>query len=147
MRMKRLRILLLMCSFMSITAQAADGYINEYITQSKSVAKEQRNPLDVVINVRVPKKVTSIEGAVIFLLERSGYTLAKGQNAPRAQSVLLKQTLPNVHRKWDHVELQDALMTLGQPAYQLIVDHVHRSIAYTLRVDYMEYDNDAVVSQ
>lgn len=97
---------------------------------------EQVNPLLVVIDVRVPPDFTTVEDVAGYLLTRSGYRLAAASAQGLKVRQMLHQSIPEVQRHLGPMTLQDALLTLGGPAFRLLVDPVHRLVAYDLSPQY-----------
>lgn len=93
---------------------------------------DQLNPLKVVIQTRIPQSVTTVGETVNFLLVRSGFTLAEGGVLSEEAMTLLQLPLPQVHRQIGPMTLDNALQTLGGGAFELVVDPVHRKVAYEL---------------
>ena len=67
-----------------------------------------------------------------FLLARSGYVLAEDSVLSKEAKALLRLPLPHIHRKIGPMTLDRALHTLSGDAFELVVDPVHRKIAYEL---------------
>lgn len=93
---------------------------------------DQLNPLKVVIRTRVPQSINSVGQTVEFLLARSGYVLADASVLSEEAKVLLDLPLPAIHRTIGPMTLDRALNTLSGEAFELIVDPVHRKVAFEL---------------
>lgn len=93
---------------------------------------DQLNPLKVVIKTRIPGSVETVGQSVGFLLARSGYVLADEEVLSNEVKTLLSLPLPQIHRDIGPMTLDQALHTLSGEAFELIVDPVHRKIAYEL---------------
>lgn len=93
---------------------------------------DQLNPLKVVIRTRVPQSINSVGQTVEFLLARSGYVLADQSVLSDEAKVLLDLPLPAIHRTIGPMTLDRALNTLSGEAFELIVDPVHRKVAFEL---------------
>jgi conjugative transfer region protein (TIGR03748 family) len=93
---------------------------------------DQLNPLKVVIKTRIPQSVTTIRETVQFLLARSGYALAGNDVLSYEAQSLLELPLPYVHRNIGPMTLDRVLHTLSGESFELVVDPVHRKIAYEL---------------
>jgi type IV pili sensor histidine kinase/response regulator len=93
---------------------------------------EQINPLLTLIDVRLPHDILTVEQAVEYLLQRSGYHLGQdGASNSNARDMLV-QVIPDVHRHLGPMTLQDALITLSGPPFRLLVDPVNRQVAFEL---------------
>jgi len=95
----------------------------------------QQNPLRVVIDTRLPQEVVTVEDAIHFLLERSGYHLADNRVLTREAQILMNHELPMVQRKIGPMTLDRALGLLGGDAFELVVDPINRKIAYVASRD------------
>lgn len=93
---------------------------------------DQLNPLKVVIKTRIPQSVETVGQTVEFLLARSGYVLADKTVLSEEAKTLLSLPLPQVHRNIGPMTLDKALHTLSGDAFELVVDPVHRKVAYEL---------------
>lgn len=91
---------------------------------------EQVNPLLVVIDVHLPVGVDTISNAAEYLLVRSGYHLAEYPSHSAKARGLFEKHIPDVQRHLGPMTLRDALLTLGGPAFRLLVDPVNRLVAY-----------------
>ena len=98
---------------------------------------DQRNPLKVVIRTEIPQSAETVGETVNFLLIRSGYVLADPSVLSEEAKVLLSLPLPQVHRNLGPMTLDRALKTLAGEAFELVVDPVHRKVAYALSSDIM----------
>jgi type IV pili sensor histidine kinase/response regulator len=93
---------------------------------------DQLNPLKVVIKTTIPQSVDTVGETVKFLLARSGYVLAEDSVLSKEAKALLSLPLPQIHRNIGPMTLDRALLTLSGEAFELVVDPVHRKIAYEL---------------
>lgn len=93
---------------------------------------DQLNPLKVVIRTKIPQSISSVGQTIEFLLVRSGYMLADVLVLSTEARVLLDLPLPQIHREIGPMTLDKALATLAGSAFELIVDPVHRKVAFEL---------------
>lgn len=93
---------------------------------------DQLNPLKVVIRTRIPQSITTVGETVEFLLVRSGYGLADASVLSEEAKALLSLPLPQIHRTIGPMSLDKALQTLSGEAFALVVDPVHRIVAFEL---------------
>lgn len=99
----------------------------------KNVAPaDQLNPLKVVIKTRIPQTVKTVREATEFLLVRSGYVIADESVLSEEAKVVLGHELPAIHRRMGPMTLDVALGALFGDAFQLVVDPVHRKVAFEL---------------
>lgn len=102
-------------------------------TQVKNIPPiDQLNPLKVVIRTRIPQSISTVGESVEFLLVRSGYGLADSEILSEEAQALLRLPLPQVHRTIGPMTLDKALQTLSGEAFALVVDPVHRIVAFEL---------------
>lgn len=97
-----------------------------YVANGATAA--QIDPLLAIIEVRLPRNLTTVEDAADYLLKRSGYCLME----PAAAEVrhLLRLPIPDVHRHLGPMTLREALLALGGQAYALVVDEVYREVGF-----------------
>lgn len=93
---------------------------------------DQLNPLKVVVRTRIPQSVTTVGESVEFLLVRSGYGLAEASVLSEEAEAMLSLPLPQIHRTLGPMSLDKALQTLSGEAFALVVDPVHRIVAFEL---------------
>jgi len=102
-------------------------------TQVKNIPPvDQLNPLKVVVKTKIPQSVLTVRESVEFLLVRSGYSLADNDVLSEEAKTLLNHQLPQIHRTIGPMTLDLALQTLSGDSFELVVDPVHRKIAYEL---------------
>ncbi len=91
---------------------------------------EQLNPLLTLIDVQIPESISTVKDSAQYLLQFSGYQLTQLTVPDADVSGLLRRTIPEVHRHFEAVILRDALLALAGNGYRLMVDPVHRAVAY-----------------
>lgn len=123
------------------SATLADRYVHEntevvqtgrYSHVRNVPLEDQFNPLKVVVSTTFPSQLQSVGQAMNFLLLRSGYEMANTLVLSDETVELLRLPLPEIHRQIGPVTLDVALRTLAGDAFDLIVDPVHRKIAFEL---------------
>jgi len=126
-------------SFADLAAASDDSQIvtGRYSRVTNAPAVEQAHPLQVVVATRIPSDVTTVGGAVEFLLARSGYRLADQLVLSPDAKRLLAYPLPETHRKIGPMTLDQALMMLGGEGYRLVVDPISRKIAYVIDTSFL----------
>lgn len=122
-------------------ASSADQYVHEntdvvqigrYSHVRNIPLEDQFNPLKVVISTTFPSQLQSVGQAMNFLLLRSGYEMANTLVLSDEAVELLRLPLPEVHRQIGPMTLDVALRALAGDAFDLVVDPVHRKIAFEL---------------
>ncbi|MCB1871754.1 MAG: hypothetical protein KDI49_07080, partial [Gammaproteobacteria bacterium] len=74
--------------------------------------------------------IQTLGEAVRYLLQRSGYRLAKIESTGPDTVTLFALPLPVVHRSLGPMTLRDALKTLAGPTFNLVQDPVHRLVTF-----------------
>ena len=88
----------------------------------------QRHPLRVTITrMRFPQEVATVGDALVYLLARSGYRFDEARS-PWAQTILLPQPLPEVHRDLGPIHLAEALSVLAGSAWRLKANPLYRTL-------------------
>ena len=88
--------------------------------------------LQTIVNHRFTENVRSVGQALDAVLEPSGYSLAALHSSDPKLPVLLSARLPQVQRKLGPMTLEQALNILAGPAWNLVVDPVHRKVSFEL---------------
>ena len=109
---------------------AGDAQVGRYRSVLAGPTDGQANLLSAMVNVEFPAGVSTVGAAVHYLLRGSGYQLAAEMAADPARSDLLGLPLPEGHRSLGPMSLQDALETLGGPAFRLVEDPLHRLVSF-----------------
>lgn len=144
--MKKQFLIIAMCAGISTGAIASESpekgmYDSDQIeylqtgryTKVKNIPPvDQLNPLKVVIRTTIPQDVTTVRDSVNFLLVRSGYELADDSVLSKEAKTLLSHELPQIHRNFGSMTLDQALHTLAGESFELVVDPVNRKIAFEL---------------
>lgn len=124
-------VVLLLVSHPVVASDAVQ--VGRYLTVAPIPTAEQLEPLSVIVNVRFPRSVHTVGGALQHLLPPSGYQLADTRHADPQLAVLTTRPLPEVHRQIGPMTLQQALSTLAGEGWQLEVDPVYRLVSFRLQ--------------
>ena len=111
-------------------AQAAETRVGRYSVMRLEPTPAQRDPLAMPVLAALPATVTDVGEAIRSLLTPSGYRLANKAASHPAQAALLALPLPDSHRQLAPLPLRTALQVLMGPAFHLVVDPIHRLIAF-----------------
>lgn len=120
---------------------SADAYVHEttdvvqtgrYSHVRNLPLEDQFNPLKVVVSTTFPSQISSVGQAMNFLLLRSGYEMANTLVLSDEAVSLLRLPLPEVHRQIGPMTLDVALRSIAGDAFDLVVDPVHRKVAFEL---------------
>ena len=127
-------VLCLTCACLTISPQllASEVQIGRYSALRALPTVAQADLLSATITARFPERTQTVGEAVRYLLQRSGYRLADHPVANSVTADLLELPLPAVHRNLGPISLQQALETLIGPVFRLVLDPVHRLIAFEL---------------
>jgi conjugative transfer region protein (TIGR03748 family) len=108
-----------------------DVRLSRYTTSSATPDAAQLDPLEAVVQVRLPRaSVATVGDAVRYLLLRTGYRLAAPEAANTSASEILALPLPEVHRHLGPYSVRTAMtVLLGQP-FALTVDPAQRLVSY-----------------
>jgi len=120
------------------TASATENslQIDRYTELSLKPARDVTNPLDVVINVMLPKQMRFVGDAFEFLLTRSGYQIKEPSSVDGGEMyILFSLPIPSQHREMGMLRLETALKVLASEAYQMHVNSVTRQIWFSLKED------------
>jgi len=124
--------------FMASPGYASDNFVQtDRYTKIKIAPKaEQLAPLDVVVDVKFPMQIITIENAIHYLLEESGFELIQKELRPKEMSIMLANRLPAVHRDLTPMMLKDALNVLLGKHFRLIYDPLRRKVSFVLLQEY-----------
>ena len=146
--MTRALILILTALVFSASIQADEVYrINRYTAIDPVATAQQSDILSVVVTLDFTDQVISVGDAIRHLLSRSGYRLASLDASDTALPILLKSPLPLIHRRLGPIKIDNALMTLAGPAWDLIVDPVHRLVSFELLEQYRVLSSEPLAQQ
>ncbi|MCK8147086.1 PFGI-1 class ICE element type IV pilus protein PilL2 [Citrobacter sedlakii] len=108
---------------------------DRYTLASTRPADAQRDPLNQIIDIRMPVQVVNTIGEGLrYVLLGSGYSLCAGD--PGVYPALFTKPLPAVQRSVGPVKLSEALQILAGPAWRMRVDDLNREICFVLRDEY-----------
>ncbi len=97
-----------------------------------------------IVDLRAPEKITTVGGALDYLLRPYGFQLDDSHelNEPSGvneQYLLFVLTLPEPHRHLGSMTLMDALATLGGKSFRPLINPVKRSVRYQLREGFGQF--------
>lgn len=90
------------------------------------------NALKMQTRTIYPDEIVSIEGAMVYLLEPSGYQLVVYpvvNTAPKESSVIVAQALSPLARTREVMTIEKALLQVIGNENALVVDHEHKLIS------------------
>ncbi|MCP5443400.1 MAG: pili assembly chaperone [Chromatiaceae bacterium] len=119
-----------LCTLTSLNLKADDAQVGRYSVIAAVPTKAQTDLLATTLTIRLPERIQTMGEAVRYLLQRSGYRLAKVESIEPDTLALFALPLPAVHRSLGPMTLRDALKTLAGPMFNLVQDPVHRLVTF-----------------
>lgn len=110
--------------------------IGRYLSVAAKPQREQQRLLQQQFQIRFPQNIFTVKQAVEFILKFRGYRLAEMNKMHRPARDMLNQPLPEVDKKFGPMCLKEGLITLAGKLFYLLVDPVHRLIAFKLKAQY-----------
>ena len=131
------------------TTDAADSrtFESRYLSVEVGPDDAQTDLLQSIVDLRVPEQISTVGGALDYLLRPYGFQLDDSDEVdkqPEAdeQYLLLVLTLPEPHRNLGSMTLMDALTTLGGKSFRPLINPVKRSVRYQLREGFAQFATD-----
>jgi conjugative transfer region protein (TIGR03748 family) len=90
----------------------------------------QQDLLAVAVRLRVPDEITTVGGAVEWVIRDSGYRLAASDQLNAGVKDMLALPLPKAHRQFQPLPLKAVITLLAGPAFVPVHDPVHRLLAF-----------------
>lgn len=90
----------------------------------------QQDLLSIAKVLRVPNEITTVGGALEWVIKDSGYRLASPDQLTKDVKEMLQLPLPKAHRQFQAVPLRDVVLLLAGSSFVLVHDPVHRLIAF-----------------
>lgn len=112
--------------------------VGRYLSVIVGPRNDQKNLLEQQNKIKFPEDVLTIKEAVQFTLKFSGYNLARNRAMNWPAQVMLNQALPEIDRIFGPMTLLQMLITLSGRGFYLLVDPVHRLIAYKIKPNYSQ---------
>lgn len=111
---------------------------SRYVSVALGPTGAQKNPLDRVVEIQIPQRITTVGAAIEYTVLPHGFRLHGEGDAAPEQSLMVSLPLPDVHRALGPLKLIDALQVLGGEAFILRVNPVKRTVSYVLNPDYRQ---------
>ena len=106
--------------------------IGRYETVSNGPTESQVDPLNQTFQIQFPSDVTTIKGALDYILANTSYQLQPSKYWTPNMKALMELSLPLSVRKLGPITVKQALHTLSGKSYQLLIDPRNRWIAFQL---------------
>ena len=110
--------------------------LSRYVKINVDSELQQRNPLKTIASIRYPNSIQTVGQAITYSLDRSGYAMLNSKGLSKSVRILLSRPLPQIHRQFQFVTLENILKTLAGNAFSLLVDPVSREINFVTVIDY-----------
>ena len=119
-----------LCTLTSLNLRAEDAQVGRYSVIAAVPTEAQADLLATTLTIRFPERIRTLGESVRYLLQRSGYRLAKIESIGPDTVNLFALPLPAVHRSLGPMTLRDALTILAGATFNLVQDPVHRLITF-----------------
>ncbi len=90
----------------------------------------QQDLLSVAKALRVPNEISTVGGALEWVIKDSGYRLASLYQLTKDVKDMLQLPLPKAHRQFQALPLRDVILLLVGSSFVLVHDPVHRLLAF-----------------
>ncbi len=125
----------------SFTTQAIENnqeftQLSRYVKINVDAEYQQKNPLKTIVSIRFPDSIKTVGQATTYALEQSGYIMPNSTGLTPAVKILISRPLPRIHRKFQHITLENLLKTLAGEAFVLLVDPISRKINFVTTLDH-----------
>jgi conjugative transfer region protein (TIGR03748 family) len=120
----------------SVLAEPSDTVLGRYLTTATEPLPAQIDLLSQSFDVHFPRDVVTVGSAIKYLLNNSGYQMIDTHTLDPASIQMLLLPLPDIDRDLGPMTLLQGLQTLAGQTFQVVVDPVHRLIAFRLKAEY-----------
>lgn len=128
-RLNRLIIGMTICAFINPTYALNKTYdISKFVEIDVDAGYQQKNLTDIVVSYQFNSDIFIVGQALNYALNGSGYTLVSLKKLDENVLQLLTKPLPEVHRYFTYVTLDNLLKTIVGPAYSVQYDHTRREV-------------------
>jgi len=107
-----------------------------YTRLSTRIPPAQRELLSAVVEHRFDNSVVTVKQALQQVLKGSGFMLAPAAATDPNLPALFRSPLPRIQRQIGPARLDDILEAIAGPAWDLVVDPVHRLVSFELKPKY-----------
>ncbi len=120
---------------------------SRYVSVQVGATPTQRNLLESIISIHIPKQLETIGESLAYLIRPYGLRLLNTEEALPEQALLLSLALPDPHRTLDPITLLDALKLLGGESFEVTINPVTRTVSYALRKGYQQFVTEEEIEQ
>ncbi|MCF6231101.1 MAG: hypothetical protein L3J62_10025 [Gammaproteobacteria bacterium] len=107
-----------------------------YTRLSTEIPGAQKELLSAVVEHRFGVDVFNVEQALKQVLSGSGFTLAAPSSVDPNLYILLQSGFPKIQRHIGPARIDAILEAIAGPAWELVVDPLHRLISFELKREY-----------
>lgn len=121
----------------ALSVQAANvTQINRYATVANKPLTAQINPLLAVQHVHFPQDIKTVEQAIHYWLQYSGYSLVASDTQPESLRAVMHQPLPQIQKNLGPLSVKEGLEILaGQQVFILVDDPLLRTVNFKLKTN------------
>ncbi len=117
--------------------QAREGFVRfGYTRVSTEIPPAQKDLLSAVVEYRFNANVVNVGQALHQVLNGSGFMLAPPAATDPNLPALLQSPLPKIQRHMGPARIDAILEAIAGPAWELVVDPVHRLVSFELRQEF-----------
>ncbi|WP_063664776.1 hypothetical protein [Aliivibrio fischeri] len=102
--------------------------ISKFVEIDVDTGYQQRNLTNIVASYQFNNDIIFIGQAINYALNGTGYSLVSPKNLDTNTLHLLIKQLPEVHRNFSYVTLDNLLKAIVGPAYKVQYDHTNREV-------------------
>lgn len=141
----KLVVILTIVMILPLTVQAGTRILeSRYLSAQVGPEDAQIDLLQSIVDLRAPEQITTVGGALDYLLRPYGFQLddsheVNEQSEVDEQYLLLVLALPEPHRNLGSMTLMDALTTLGGQSFRPLINPVKRLVRYQLREGFGQF--------
>lgn len=137
-----LNILFLWCSSeVALADNIQSIQTGRYLTVTAEPSIAQIDFLSGMVQTHFLENTKTIGEAITDVLRYSGYSLVDTKQQGHDLTETLKKTLPLIDRDLGPISLKEALKILIGPAFDLVVDPLHRTINFKLNSKFSILEN------
>lgn len=122
-----------------IAHQYNSTHVSRYITVENKPKQAQIDLLSQTVQVRFPQKIHTIQEAMEYLLNFSGYSLAANTDRSPELKITLGKPLPLINRELGAMPLKTALIVLAGSAFELMQDPINREVNFRLKAKFKKH--------
>jgi len=110
--------------------------LSRYTKINLNTDQQQRNPLKTIVSIKFPENIETVGQAMVYAMERSGYEIPNSKGLTEPARILLSRQLPQIHRSFEFVTLENLLKTLAGEAFSLLIDPISRQVNFVTHLNY-----------